>query len=418
MTDFSSISDTAQGLWGLLALLVVSTYMYNGIRYLQLGRRKPAAATMLILLCSFLLMQVMMMNSYWAPFYPFGIHLKTPLVAASLFLLLALAFLQQRLIVKWSRINISNTSIKEAFDHLPTGLCYYLPGGIIKLVNTRMNAVCYDALGTPLMDPEGFWNSLVEGTLEHSVQGGENPILRFTDGTVYSFRHRVMKTGLGPVHELLCMDVSRDYALNLELQQKQKKAEAINIRLKALLGSIEYLTMSRELLQLKSELHDELGQSLLMSKRWLLDPGSMRADEVRADWLSKLRRLEMSEPESWQKPYYILGKQAEALGLALEIHGDLPGESRLIPVVETAVSVQMTNVLRHAGGTKAVIDCRKTPGGYVIEMTNDGMQPQSRIREGGGLSNLRSSVEALGGTMDIESQPLFKIHIFLPLDEV
>ena len=377
MTDFSSISDTAQGLWGLLALLVVSTYMYNGIRYLQLGRRKPAAATMLILLCSFLLMQLMMMNSYWAPFYPFGIHLKTPLVAASLFLLLALAFLQQRLIVKWNRINISNTSIKEAFDHLPTGLCYYLPGGIIKLVNTRMNAVCYDALGTPLMDPEGFWNSLVEGTLEHSVQGGENPILRFTDGTVYSFRHRVMKTGLGPVHELLCMDVSRDYALNLELQQKQKKAEAINIRLKALLGSIEYLTMSRELMQLKSELHDELGQSLLMSKRWLLDPGSMRADEVRADWLSKLR-----------------------------------------PVVETAVSVQMTNVLRHAGGTKAVIDCRKTPGGYVIEMTNDGMQPQSRIREGGGLSNLRSRVEALGGTMDIESQPLFKIHIFLPLDEV
>ena len=93
MTDFSSISDTAQGLWGLLALLVVSTYMYNGIRYLQLGRRKPAAATMLILLCSFLLMQLMMMNSYWAPFYPFGIHLKTPLVAASLFLLLALAFL-------------------------------------------------------------------------------------------------------------------------------------------------------------------------------------------------------------------------------------------------------------------------------------------------------------------------------------
>ena len=390
MTDFSSISDTAQGLWGLLALLVVSTYMYNGIRYLQLGRRKPAAATMLILLCSFLLMQLMMMNSYWAPFYPFGIHLKTPLVAASLFLLLALAFLQQRLIVKWSRINISNTSIKEAFDHLPTGLCYYLPGGIIKLVNTRMNAVCYDALGTPLMDLEG----------------------------VYSFRHRVMKTGLGPVHELLCMDVSRDYALNLELQQKQKKAEAINIRLKALLGSIEYLTMSRELMQLKSELHNELGQSLLMSKRWLLDPGSMRADEVRADWLSKLRRLEMSEPESWQKPYYILGKQAEALGLALEIHGDLPGESRLIPVVETAVSVQMTNVLRHAGGTKAVIDCRKTLGGYVIEMTNDGMQPQSRIREGGGLSNLRSRVEALGGTMDIESQPLFKIHIFLPLDEV
>ena len=59
----------------------------------------------------------------------------------------------------------------------------------------------------------------------------------------------------------------------------------------------------------------------------------------------------------------------------------------------------------------------KGAGGYTIVMTNDGVQPQRDIREGGGISNLRSMAEALGGSLWIESRPEFKMTIFLPLDE-
>ena len=227
----------------------------------------------------------------------------------------------------------------------------------------------------------------------------------------------MLDTELGCVHELLAVDVSADWALNRELQKKQAKAREINRRLKALLGSIEYLTMSRELLQLKTELHDALGQSLLLSRRWLLDPDSLEAEKLRETWLGNLRLLESSRPESWQEPYWLQKKQAEALGVRLEVLGTLPEESRLIPVVETALSVHVTNVLRHAGGSTAVVRCTGSEDGYLLAFTNDGAVPAGEVREGGGLSNLRQAVESLGGSMEIRSFPAFRLELRLPAGE-
>ena len=37
--------------------------------------------------------------------------------------------------------HITRRSIRESFDNLPSGLCYYWPGGLPKLINRRMDAV-------------------------------------------------------------------------------------------------------------------------------------------------------------------------------------------------------------------------------------------------------------------------------------
>ncbi len=417
MSEFSAIPDLWQGILGLLALLGVFMYTYDLIRCVQLGRKRTILPTVALLLASFCLMQVMMMNAREEPRYPLGIRLGTvPGILFSLGLI-AVAALQQYRIGRWSRSHISAMSVKEAFDRLPAGLCYYLPRGLIKLVNRSMNGLCGEVLGAPLMDPEGFWRDLREGALPDSLRGGEEPLLRLGTDRIYSFRHRVLDTELGLVHELLAVDVSREYALNRELREKQIRAQELNMRLKALRDSIEYLTMSRELMELKTRLHDELGRNLLLSRRCLLDPGSVEVETVRAAWLDGLNRLASSRPESWQKPYYILKKQAETLGLNLELQGQLPGERRLIPVVETAIAVQMTNVLRHAGGSRVTAVCRREDGGYVLELTNDGLAPTGEVREGGGLSNLRSRTEELGGSMEIISRPVFRLRLRLPGEE-
>ncbi len=417
MTEYARIPDLWQGVLGLFALLAVFMYMYDLVRCIQLGRKRPILPTAALLLISLALMQVMMMNAYRYPNFPLGIHLHTLPAAGACALLIALAAAQQYRIGRWSRSHISAMSLKEAFDSLPTGLCYYLPGGLIKLVNTRMNALCAEILGAPLMDPEGFWRELRSGSPEGSLRGGEEPMLMTASGAVYSFRHRLLETELGTVHELTAVDVSEDYAMNRELREKRDRAEALNLRLRALLGSIEYLTMSRELMQLKTELHDRLGQSLLVSKRWLLDPESMDPEAVRSAWLRNLHLLESSEPESWQRPYYILHRQAEALGLSLEVRGTLPRENRLIPAAETAIAVHLTNVLRHAGGSRALVSCRREGKDYVLELTNDGMPPRGEAREGGGLGNLRSRVEDLGGSMEIQWTPAFRLLLRLPGEE-
>jgi len=175
--------------------------------------------------------------------------------------------------------------------------------------------------------------------------------------------------------------------------------------------------MSRELMQLKAELHDALGQSLLLSRRYLLDPGSTDPEEVRSAWLNDLRLLDSARPESWQKPYYLQEKQAQALGVRLELVGELPGENRLIPAVETALRVHVTNVLRHAGGSRATVVSRREGEDWILTLLNDGMPPRLPIREGGGLGNLRSRVEALGGGMELGPGPEFRLRLRLPAGE-
>lgn len=414
MRDFAAISDLWQGILGLLALLGFLMLLFDLLRFVQRGRRRMVLPAAVLLLLSFCHIQLMIMNAFFSPFFPLGIHLKViPVIFVCLGIIL-LAELLHRGNARWSRDHISAMSVKEAFDRLPAGLCYYLPGGLIKLVNLRMNELCAEALGEPLMDPEGFLTSLEKGDLPASLRGGETPMLAFPDGRVYSFRHRLLDTELGTVHELLALDVSEDWALNRELEKKQERARELNARLKALLGSIEYLTMSRELMQLKTELHEELGQSLLLSRRFLAEPGSVEISAVRDAWRKNLRMLESSRPESWQEPYYIPKRQAEALGLQLDIRGSLPEEDRLIPAVETALSVHITNVLRHARGTRAAVTCRREGGSWLLELTNDGSAPEGEVREGGGLGNLRSRVESLGGSMEIVSSPEFLLRLRLP----
>ena len=50
---------------------------------------------------------------------------------------------------------------------------------------------------------------------------------------------------------------------------------------------------------------------------------------------------------------------------------------------------------------------------HRIVITNNGKPPERPITEGGGLSDLRQKVEQQGGTMTVESAPVFRLQIDL-----
>ena len=74
-----------------------------------------------------------------------------------------------------------------------------------------------------------------------------------------------------------------------------------------------------------------------------------------------------------------------------------------------AVRECMTNAVRHAGAGAMYVQV--TPHSIVI--TNNGKPPERPITEGGGLSDLRQKVEQQGGTMTVESAPVFRLQIDL-----
>ena len=421
------------GLLLIWNMVVIMMYIYNVLRYIQLGRRLSLKMlTAGLGFIAYLLYEVL--NSYAAGgqlenmsiifriggLRATGLYLISarPAVIRSvpwiLLVLMLTAAWQQVQIGIWRRLHISSASVKEGFDLLPVGCCYSYPSGLPKLVNQTMDRISKLLTGGSVADAEKFWQLLKSGKLSGTIDDGDYPILRLGDGSVFSFWRDEIRTEDGLFYELIAVDVTEEYRLTRELEEKQREAKIQNSRLKALIDTIEYVTMSRELLQIKTALHDNLGQRLLYARRYLLAPDSVDRTEMLKVWNDNLRHLQHEGPEDWQLPYYVIGKQAEKLGIDLTIEGKLPTEEHLLTVTDAAISAHIINVLRHAGGTRVLIRITETPGTYTMRFTNDGRPPKGEIREKGGLSNLRREVEAAGGTMAVKSSPYFELILTLP----
>jgi signal transduction histidine kinase len=95
---------------------------------------------------------------------------------------------------------------------------------------------------------------------------------------------------------------------------------------------------------------------------------------------------------------------AERASVPVDIESRL--DMRLPPAVETAayyvVAESLTNVGRHSGATRAQVDVSRENGQVVLAITDDG-NGGARRRPGSGLEGLAQRVEALDGTLEVDS---------------
>ena len=75
--------------------------------------------------------------------------------------------------------------------------------------------------------------------------------------------------------------------------------------------------------------------------------------------------------------------------MTIERRGMFPPENtESAQLAETAARECLTNMVRHAGGTRLESIGEKTASGWRIHSLNDGKAPDGPIIEGGGLSAL------------------------------
>ena len=412
---FLTISEDAQGVITFWLFLIQMLYVFNFFRYLQIGKRRSNIRCIALCILSFVLGQILFQHMDGEMCCPVVLPLWALLLILMFLTIFAIA--EQYRIYKWNQSHVSETSIKEALDALPTGLCYALPEGLPLLVNEKMEELGTILLGKPFQDAKKAWEDLEGGRANGLIKSGPEPIYELPGGRVYSFHREKLALEVGMVYAILATDVTEEYSLTKELAEKQKKAGIINARLKSLLSTIEYVTMNRELLHLKVALHDNLGRSLLSAKRFILKSDAVDPKELLAIWKQNLRHLIGEAPEEWQIPYYVARKEAATLGIELQIVGTLPEDDRLLPVIDQAISTHVINVLRHANGHIAMVHIWEDEKAYAITFTNDGNPPAGEIRETGGLGNLKRQVEALGGRMELSAKPRFQMVLNLPKNE-
>lgn len=410
---FLTVSKEIQGCITLWVSLVEMLLVFNFFRYVQIGKRRSNIRCIILGLLNFALLEVLLQHIEGEMYCQIVLPLWALLLIIALFTAFAIA--EHYRIAVWNHTHVSATSIKEALDALPTGLCYALPEGLPLLVNEKMETLGRTLLERPLLDARALWTTLIEGNAVGCIKNGPEPIYELSDGSVYSFRREELRLKEGLVYLIEATNVTVEYQKTKELAEKQKKAGVINARLKSLLDTIEYVTMNRELLQLKVALHDNLGRSLLSAKRYVLNPDSVNPKDLLAIWKHNLSHLIGESPEEWQVPYYVARKEAATLGIDLQIVGTLPEEERYLPVIDQAISTHVINVLRHADGHVAMVHIWEEEKKYIITFTNDGNPPTGKIKETGGLGNIKREVEALGGTLELTAKPKFEMTICLPL---
>ncbi len=408
MIDFFTLPPMTRG---VISLLVMLLYLYDTYLFLQVLRisagKKITFITAVLSFGSFIFFQTMI------PKKPLP-QADVRLIAAAGAIVISVSVIVQIQVTKIMKSRISNISVKEGIDLLPAGIAFYNTEGLPMLTNHRMNLICLKLTGGTLSDAHAFWDRLSRSDFPESIRGGEDPIISFKDNTSYGFKRYVSELEGEKVYELIASDITEEYGKTKELEEMNRRISRINSRLKALNSTIRFMIKEKETLQLKTRLHDNLGQTLILGRQFAHTPEKIDKKELVRLWKNNLLLLKNEERESWQAPYYVNTKRAELLGVKIVTDGELPRENELIPVIDTAIAVHTTNVSRHAGGEHAYIRTEKTEDSYILHFTNDGTAPEEEIEEHGGLFNLHEQVRLLGGTMKITSSPAFDMEIVLP----
>ena len=303
-----------------------------------------------------------------------------------------------------SRRQLSPVSIKESCDHLPSALCFAWENGLPCLKNLKMDELSHLLTGEALLNANDFWKTM-------ELQ----PIVTLENGQTWSFERVRLGMSGKTVYQITGTNITEEAQLQWELEEDNLRLKNMNRRLRQYGQDVQEATREKEILRAKTRVHDELGHALLQTRQFLSDTQG-DAESVCAAWRQNVRLLLGKYADEQRFDAFAqLARAAQAIGVTIERRGVFPAEgTESAQLVETAAHECLTNLVRHAGGTRLEIIGEKTASGWRVRYLNDGAVPSGPIVEGSGLTALRARTEAAGCAMDIEYAPRFELTLALP----
>ena len=312
-----------------------------------------------------------------------------PLWTAAALISTALSLLALGLMLRGSRRQLSPFSIKESCDHLPSALCFAWENGQPCLKNLKMDELSHQLTGEALLNANTFWRAIEA-----------QPIVSLENGQTWSFERRRMEMAGRVVYQIIGTNITEEARLRHALEKDNLRLKAMNRRLRQYGQDVQEATREKE---------------ILLQTRQFLSGTQGDAEAVRAAWRQNTRLLlgksvEEQRPDTFEQ----LSRAAKAIGVTIARSGSFPEEgTENAQLVEAAAHECLTNLVRHAGGTRLEIFGEKTASAWKVRYLNDGAVPAAPIVEGSGLTALRTRTEAAGGAMEIAVLPRFQLTLIL-----
>ena len=318
-------------------------------------------------------------------------------------LLTALSLIASFTLWHKGRRQLSPISVKESCDHLPSALCFAWENGLPCLKNLKMDELSHQLTGEALLNADVFWK-MVE----------PQPIVTLENGQTWSFERVRLGMSGKTVYQITGTNITKEAQLKQELEKDNLRLKAMNRRLRPYGQDVQDATREKEILRAKTRVHDQIGHALLQTRQLLA--GTQGDTESVCDaWRQNVRLLlGKYSDEQCVDTFEQLTRAANAIGVTIERRGVFPaGDTDSTQLVETAAHECLTNLVRHAGGTRLEIIGKKTASGWRFSYLNDGNAPTGPIVEGSGLAALRARTEAAGGAMEVFHAPRFMLVLTL-----
>ncbi len=308
---------------------------------------------------------------------------------------------------------LSLTSFQNACDAMETGVCFYKDDGTLLLTNRYLISFCERYLHGTLLNANGFLSRLESGQWDgKSILLGGKKAYQANDGEVFVLSFSSHEINKKKVNEFSITPVGELYRLSVATRKSNEELKESNKRLRRLGKEIARLKKEEENLIVKKRIHDDLGGLLLYARSCLDKDLNEEEKEALLNFLEKESRqaVSLEKKEVGEGLLDDLMKAGEEIGVAVLFEGDEVKPEEEVFVYEAAKEC-LLNAYRHGKAKTMKVVFRKESDATLLSISNDGVLPSGEVKEGSGLSSLRSLVESNGGKMKIETSPKFELKI-------
>lgn len=316
---------------------------------------------------------------------------------------------------RYAKSHLLPSSIKEAVDLLPVGICFGNESGAVVLTNLKMNELCRNITGSRLTDTDAFWRELCE---RGEDQNGQK-LVKTASGEVVLFAKNNITVDGKAYTQIVSSDVTEQYRITAELSNKNDRLRDIQIRMKAYQAQAADMVISQEILNARRIVHDDVGHALLAARYYFERPESGN-EPVLLSMMKQTNTMllrEAEQPDDMEHDRYLDAlKMANAIGVTVEQRGEAPETGSARDILGQVIGECAANTAKHAEGDRLFVTVKGTESGCRFTVTNNGTPPKEPIIETGGLLSLRHTVEKAGGSMIVDSTPSFCLIISIPTE--
>lgn len=314
--------------------------------------------------------------------------------------------------------NLSRLSIKEAMDTLHGGILFAAAGGNIVLQNRSMFALLHRILCKPVSNADKCWEQLYSFSSGEEITItplGQKLLVRLPDAT-WEFSKETIAAG-NRAYTLICAaDVTETDRITQELAAVTAQLEHTANQLQYMLDHYEEVKNAREAVAIKRRIHDGLGQRISILNRALLeasDDGRVFVEIIPllSDLMKEIRNHSADCPDT---VLCNLERSFALAGAKLIVEGALPENDNRALLLLSVVREAATNAVRHAAATQIHVQMVQTQVGCTMVVTNDGSPPTDPLVEGGGILGMRERLAQAGGSLTVETVPVFRLCVNLP----